>query len=90
MIIGYIAAARAYEEALRTPERDGEEVGNAVLAASRLPADARRADAILSVTLADGAIEAASYDPERTATRAEAAQDRFDRLSKRPQSDGDA
>lgn len=30
LIIGHIAAARAHEEALRTPERDGEEVVKAV------------------------------------------------------------
>jgi hypothetical protein len=68
-------------------ERDGEEVGNAVLEASRLPSDGQHADAILSVTLSEGRIESASYKPEQTGDRKEAAQDRFDRLSKRPPSD---
>lgn len=88
----YTAVVDSVEEGLATVffERDGDEVGNAVLEASRLPADARHADAILSVTLGDGTIESASYDPERTATRAEAAQDRFDRLSKRPPADDDS
>ena len=87
----YTAVVDNVEDGLATVffERDGEEVGNAVLEASRLPSNARHADAILSVTLSDGRIESASYEPERTATRSEAAQDRFDRLSKRPPSDED-
>ena len=87
----YAAVVDAVEDGLATVffERDGEEVGNAVLDASRLPADGRHADAVLSVTLSGGRIESASYEPERTDARAEAAQDRFDRLSKRPPSDDD-
>lgn len=87
----YTAVVDDVEDGLATVffERDGEEVGNTVLEASGLPPDARRADAVLSVTLSGGRIEAASYQPEETATRAEAAQDRFDRLSKRPPSDED-
>ena len=85
----YTAVVDAVEDGLATVffERDGEEVGNAVLEASRLPSEGRHADAVLSVTLGDGRIESASYEPERTAARGEAAQDRFDRLSKRPPSD---
>lgn len=88
----YTAVVDSVEDGLATVffERDGDEVGNAVLSASRLPSDARHADAVLSVTLGDGRLESASYEPELTASRAESAQDRFDRLSKRPQSDGDA
>lgn len=88
----YTAVVDGVEDGLATVffERDGEEVGDAVLDASHLPSDGRHADAILSVTLGDGRIESASYQPERTADRAEAAQDRFDRLSKRPPSDEDA
>ncbi|RAW44309.1 DUF3006 domain-containing protein [Halorubrum sp. 48-1-W] len=88
----YTAVVDNAEDGLATVffERDGEEVGNAVLEASRLPSDARHADAILSVTLREGHIESAVYEPERTASRAEAAQDRFDRLSKRPPSDEEA
>jgi hypothetical protein len=86
---GYTAVVDSVEDGLATVffERDGEEVGNAVLEASRLPSDGQHADAILSVTLSGGRIESASYDPERTEKRSEAAQDRFDRLSKRPPSD---
>jgi hypothetical protein len=87
----YTAVVDSVEDGLATVffERDGEAVGNAVLDASRLPSDGRHADAVLLVALSDGRIESASYEPDRTGARAEAAQDRFDRLSKRPPSDGD-
>jgi len=87
----YTAVVDTIEDGLATVffERDGDEVGNAVLDASELPSDAQHADAILSVTLSDGDIESASYNPEATDTRAEAAQDRFDRLSERPPADDD-
>jgi len=87
----YTAVVDAIEDGLATVffERDGEEVGNTVLDASELPSDAQHADAVLSVTLNDGNIESASYNPEATDTRAEAAQDRFDRLSERPPADDD-
>lgn len=85
----YTAVVDNVEDGLATVffERDGEEVGNAVLEASRLPSDGRHADAILSVVLSEGRIESATYKPDKTENRAEAAQDRFDRLSKRPPSD---
>ncbi|MFW6317611.1 MAG: DUF3006 family protein [Halorubrum sp.] len=88
----YTAVVDNVEDGLATVffERDGEEAGDALLEASRLPSDARHADAILSVTLSGGEIASATYDPERTTTRAEAAQDRFDRLSRRPPSDDDS
>ena len=85
----YTAVVDNVEDGLATVffERNGEEVGNAVLEASRLPPDGQHMDAILSVTLSGGRIESASYKPEQTEKRKEAAQDRFDRLSKRPPSD---
>jgi hypothetical protein len=87
----YTAVVDNVEDGLATVffERDDEEVGNTVIEATRLPPDAQHADAVLSVTIGDGSIEAASYYPESTANRAAAAQDRFDRLSKRPPSDED-
>ena len=85
----FTAVVDSVEDGLATVffERDGEEVGNAVLDAARLPEGGRHADAILSVRLSEGRIESGSYEPEETADRKEAAQDRFDRLSKRPPSD---
>lgn len=58
-----------------------------VVCEEHLPADGRHADAVLAVTLADEALEEATYDPGETGARAGAAQDRFDRLSDRPPSD---
>jgi len=88
----YTAVVDNVEDGLATVffERDGADVGNAVLEVSQLPSEGRHADAVLSVTLDDGRIESASYEPERTESRSEAAQDRFDRLSERPPSDEDA
>jgi hypothetical protein len=88
----YTAVVDSVEDGLATVffERDGEAVGSAVVDAAALPPDGRRADAVLSATLRGGRIESASVDPERTERRAEAAQDRFDRLSERPPSDEDA
>ncbi|ACM57446.1 DUF3006 family protein [Halorubrum lacusprofundi] len=85
----YTAVVDTVEDGLATVffERDGDDVGNAVLDADRLPSEGRHADAILDVRIEDGSIAAATYDPERTSTRADAAQDRFDRLSKRPPKD---
>ena len=85
----YTAVVDGVEDGLATVffERDGEEAGNAAVDASRLPSDGRHADAVLSVTLSEGRIDSASYEPDQTADRRAAAQDRFDRLSKRPPSD---
>jgi len=85
----YTAVVDAIEDGLATVffEADGDEVGDAVLDADRLPDEGRHADAILDVQIEDGSIATATYDPERTSTRSEAAQDRFDRLSNRPPRD---
>jgi hypothetical protein len=88
----YTAVVDSIEDGLATVffERDGEEVGNAILAADQLPEEGQHADAILTVTLVDGAIETAQYDPEQITERSEAAQNRFDRLSRRPPSEDDS
>ncbi|MBX0326032.1 DUF3006 domain-containing protein [Halomicroarcula sp. F13] len=85
----YTAVVDSIEDGLATVffERDGEEVGDAVLDSTVLPEDGRHADAILSVTVEDEAFVDWTYEPDRTETRKEAAQDRFDRLSSRPPSD---
>ncbi|OYR45659.1 DUF3006 family protein [Halorubrum sp. Ea8] len=86
----YTAVVDAVEDGFATLffERDGDEVGNVVLGVDRLPDDGRHADAILDVEVEDGSIATATYEPERTSSRSEAAQDRFDRLSSRPPKDG--
>jgi len=88
----YTAVVDSVEDGVATVffEDDGEEVGNAALDASALPEVARHADAVLRVTVVDGALVGYEYDAERTADRAERAQNRFDRLSERPPSDGES
>jgi len=87
----YTAVVDSIEDGLATIffERDGTEVDHAVIDATELPDDARHADAILSVTLAGGELTETDYAPERTETRQDAAQDRFDRLSSRPPTEDD-
>lgn len=70
-------------------KRDVDEVGNAVIAAGQFPVDPQHDDSVLTVILTDGEVEEATYEPEETIERSSAAQDRFDRLSKRPPSDDD-
>ena len=88
----YTAVVDSVEDGLATVffEQDGTEIGHAMIDATELPEDGQRADAILSVTVDAGAIVAADYRPETTATRKDAAQSRFDRLSSRPPSDEDS
>ncbi|GAB7011265.1 DUF3006 domain-containing protein [Halorubrum trueperi] len=88
----YTAVVDSIEDGFATVffERDGEEVGNAVLEADRLPEDGKHADAILTVTVVDGNLDTAQYEPEQTTERSEAAQNRFDRLSKCPPSEDDS
>ena len=84
----YTAVVDAIEDGLATVffEQDGVEKDNAVLNAETLPDSGQHADAILSVTIEDGTIQTASYEPEQTADRQATAQDRFDSLSERPPS----
>ena len=88
----YTAVVDSIEDGLATIffERDGKEVGNAVLETDRLPEDGKHADAILTVTVVDGNLETVQYEPKQTTKRSDAAQNRFDRLSKRPLSEDDS
>ncbi|MFU1782887.1 DUF3006 domain-containing protein [Haloarcula japonica] len=85
----YTAVVDAIEDRLATVffEQDGTDAGHAVIDVSELPEEGRHADAILSVSIADGEFTAMDYDSEQAATRQEAVQDRFDRLSSRPPAD---
>lgn len=64
-------------------ERDGETVDQHDLDAGRLPEAGRHEGAIFAATVEDGNVRELQYQPDAEATRREAAQDRFDRLSKR-------
>ena len=65
-------------------ERGGETVDDIAIPREQLPEEGRHQDAIFTVEIADGNVETLSYRPEETTERAEEAQSRFDRLSRRP------
>lgn len=72
------------DRAVLVLERDGETAGELVTDAGDLPDDGRHADAVLEVTLCEGRVVSVEYDPAATEARAESAQRRFERLSRRP------
>lgn len=84
----YAAVLDRIEDGLATLQvEDGDDLHALVVDEGKLPAEARRGDAVLRVVVEDGDLADATYDPEATADRREAAQDRFDRLSRRPPDD---
>lgn len=85
----YTAVVDSIEDGLATVffEQDGQEVADTVFDVTKLPADARHADSILTVVISDGEIVEAEYAAEQTEERADQAQSRFDRLSERPPPD---
>jgi hypothetical protein len=87
----YTTVVDAVEDGLATVffEQDDEEKGNAVIDADTLPESSQHADAILSVTIEDGTVRTATYQPEETADRQTKAQDRFDSMAERPPSKDD-
>lgn len=86
----YTGVVDAIEDDIATVflEADGDEVDDRHLDVTQLPEDARHQDAIVAVTIEDDAVVEISYDADATDQRREAAQNRFDRLSKRPPDDG--
>jgi hypothetical protein len=86
----YTAIVDRIEDGIATLEVDAED-GLAALEieAAELPAEARTADAVLEITVVDSTLADVTHDPGETADRANEAQRRFDRLSKRPPRDGD-
>jgi len=81
----YTGVVDAIEDGLATlfVEADGDEIGSVVVAPSVLPERGRHADAVLSLTIEDGELVAADYEPNRTTARRDTTQNRFDRLSRR-------
>ena len=72
-------------------ERDGETVDDIAIPQTELPEEGRHQDAILSVSIEDDELREATYDAGETDERAERAQSRFDRLSRRPsESEGES
>jgi hypothetical protein len=84
----YTAVVDTIEDGFATVffERDGTEVGHAVLEAATMP-EAAGQDAIFAVEIESGLITDWAYDADTTESRQDAAQNRFDRLSSRRPSD---
>jgi len=87
----YTAVVDSVEGGLATVffEEDGEDVADALVDAEMLPEEGRHADAIFSLAVEDSDVIEWEYDETLTDERREAAQDRFDSLSKRTPSDND-
>lgn len=64
-------------------ETEGETVDQHDLPIDAVPEAGRHEGAVFEVTVEDGELRELSYRPETESDRREAAQDRFDRLSKR-------
>ncbi|GAB6860525.1 DUF3006 family protein [Haloplanus litoreus] len=82
----YRAVVDRIEDGLATLEVEREDGCLVALTveATALPPAARTADAVLTVTLEDGALASARHDPSGTAARRRALRERFERLSSRP------
>jgi hypothetical protein len=85
----YTAVVDEIEDSLARLELEDadEELYELVLDVAELPAAGREPGSILTIKYVDGEVTDAEYDPEATERRSEAAQDRFDRLSRRPNKD---
>ncbi|WP_436922908.1 DUF3006 domain-containing protein [Halosimplex amylolyticum] len=86
----YTAVVDRIEDGLATlqlEDDDGPE--EFVVYPGQLPEAARHADAVLRVELADGELAEVAYDEAETEARRDQAQDRFDRLSRRPSREDD-
>jgi hypothetical protein len=68
-------------------EVDGKDAHELVVDVSELPADGRHADAVLAVEITDEKLVEATYKPDETQKRRDAARERFGRLSERPPKD---
>ena len=77
------------DQAVLLLEVDGEVVDELVVSVDALPVEARHQDAVLTVSVDDEVLVDAEYEPVETESRKTSAQDRFDRLSRRPPSNDD-
>ena len=91
----YTAVLDRYEDDIAVlvvgNEEQGRDIAERLVERTALPADARAVDTVLEVTLVGGEPVEFEARPGETSERAEAAQSRFDRLSRRRQrSDSDS
>ncbi|UPV99888.1 DUF3006 domain-containing protein [Halorussus gelatinilyticus] len=77
------------ELAVLLMESDDEVVAERAIPTWRLPADARRRDAVLELDVTNGFVVSMAYDAAATERRTDSAQSRFDRLAERPDDDSD-
>lgn len=70
-------------------EVDGEDAHQLDVDPGALPEAARQPNSVLTVEVSDGDLVEATYEPDATEERRDAAQSRFDRLSERPPGDDD-
>ncbi|NHN64216.1 DUF3006 domain-containing protein [Haloarcula sp. JP-Z28] len=86
----YTAVVDRIEDGIATLEVDTEAGLSALdIAATELPTEARTADVVLEITVADAALADVIHEPDETDNRASETQRRFDRLSERPPQDSD-
>ncbi|MCO8266285.1 DUF3006 domain-containing protein [Haloferax prahovense] len=88
----YTATVDRFEDdhAVLLVEADGRDIDQLVVDRDELPWRARTQNAVLTITVADGAYDGGQYEPDETEARTEAAQSRFDRLSRRPPAASDS
>lgn len=72
------------DQAVLVLEQDGRDVADYPVPTERLPEVGRQQDAVFDVAIEDGNLVDITYNPGETESRRESAQQRFDRLSKRP------
>jgi len=65
-------------------EANSDEIRELVADQTQLPADGRHVNAVLDIRIEDDELSSVTYNPETTESRRQSAQDRFDRLSRRP------
>ncbi|MFH5802037.1 DUF3006 domain-containing protein [Haladaptatus sp. CMAA 1911] len=75
------------EYAVLLLESDGETVDELVIQRDDLPESGRHQDAIFTVTVDGSTVVEIEYGPTETEERADAAQEQFDRLARRPPKD---
>ena len=86
----YTAIVDRIEDGIATLEVDAEDGLAAIeIEVAELPSEARTADAVLDITVADSTLADVTHEPDETADRASEAQRRFDRISKRSPRDSD-
>lgn len=72
------------EQAVLLLESEGETVDELIMHRDELPESGRHQDAIFTVTVDEETVQEIEYEPTETEGRAEAAQQQFDRLARRP------